>query len=90
MRVVSSGLVALLAAGTLFVAGCSEEKKPAPAANTKAAAGAADVSDKELEDVEITDDDIQTAADFEDDAEKTISADNLESELDALEAEIGG
>ena len=67
------GLVAALAA-----AGC-EEKKDAPAAGagatpTGAAAQAAD---------------LPTEADFEEEAEKEISKDNVEAKLDELEKEIG-
>ncbi len=89
MRLRTLGWVAV--AGTLVMA-CNEEKAATPKASAPAPATAAATGDEDgdLEEVEATPDDIQTAEDFEDEAEASITPDNLESELDKLEAEIGG
>jgi hypothetical protein len=86
--------------GTLIlvalVAGCGDDKKDAPATptstvaaqkptttaaagNTAAAANTAAVA---------ANDDIPSEADFEEQAEKDITADNMEAELEKLEKEI--
>ncbi len=69
--------------------GCSkkEEATPAPTAAPAPSAAATTATDESP----ATDDseDIPTEQDFEDEAEQQITASNLETELDALEKEIG-
>ncbi|MDI1479484.1 hypothetical protein [Polyangium sp. y55x31] len=71
-------VLALLALSALVVA-CEEQKPQAGSTTTGGAATAPVVLD---------DKDIPTAADYDDQAEKDISATNYKSELDTLEKEI--
>ena len=66
----------------LLLLGCEEQKSDAPAgaASTKASGAAM---------AQVKDEDVPTAADFEEEAEKDITADNLDAELDKLDKEIG-
>lgn len=63
---------------TALIAGCDEQPKEGASAVTASSASAAVVKD----------DDLATPADFEDEAEKSISAANYKAEVDALEKEI--
>ncbi|MGE0326134.1 MAG: hypothetical protein AB7K71_38515 [Polyangiaceae bacterium] len=81
--------VLLIAAGLLALA-CNEDKAAKPdekpaAATTSTATAAATGETAATDDAE----DIPTEADFEDEAETQITSANMESELDALEKEIG-
>ena len=66
----------------LFVAlaavGCEEKKEPAAAGAAATPAGAAAQAEE-----------LPTEADFEEEAQKEISKDNVDGELDKLEKEIG-
>jgi hypothetical protein len=87
-----------IAAGTLILgallSGCGDEKKDAPATPTSTAAGqkptttAAAGSTAATTAAVAANDDIPSEADFEEQAEKDITAANLEAELDKLEKEI--
>jgi len=65
-----------LLAASLCVVACEEQKAGEPAGGQAAAPA------------QIKDEDIPTAADFDDEAEKKITADNYKAEVDALEKEI--
>lgn len=69
-------LTSSLLAVSMCIVAC-EEQKPAPASSGQPAAPA-----------QIKDEDIPTAADFDDEAAKDISATNYKAEVDALEKEI--
>jgi hypothetical protein len=85
-RLALLALVAVTTCGCL----CSEEKaKPnketvQPAASAKRADKKGALSRPDLQDIEIP-----TSEQFEQEAEKSISLDNMESELNRLEKEIG-
>ena len=71
--------LALLAV-SLCVVACEEQKPGAPAAGTESTKAAA---------VQIKDEDIPTASDFDQESAKDITADNYKAEVDAIEKEIG-
>jgi hypothetical protein len=71
--------LALLAA-SLCVVACEEQKPAAPGAGAEANKAAA---------VQIKDEDIPTASDFDQESAKDITADNYKAEVDSLEKEIG-
>ena len=60
-------------------------KKPAATGDSKTAAPKADEGDPKMDSV-----DVPTAEDYEDEADKKVTADNLEDELGRLEKEIDG
>ena len=76
----------LLAAALLTAGGCAKESgdQPAPTETTPAPT----TPPPQPEQAEIPDEALPVATDFEDDAEKQISAENYKSELDTLEQEI--
>lgn len=82
--------LAFIALSSLLLA-CNEEKKPeekpAAATTSTAASPAAGTATGEVAAADT--DDIPTESDFEDEAELQITSANLETELDALEKEIG-
>jgi len=67
-----------LLAASLCIVACEEQKAAQPAAAGSQAAAPA----------QIKDEDIPTASDFDDEAEKDITATNYKAEVDALEKEI--
>ena len=69
-------LIACLAAASLALAAC-EQKSDAPTPPSTAPTGAAAQGD------------VPTEQDYEDEAEKDITASNMDGELDKLEKEIG-
>lgn len=69
-----------LLAASLCVVACEEQKPAQPAATGGQAAAPAPA--------QIKDEDIPTAADFDDEAEKDITATNYKAEVDSLEKEI--
>jgi hypothetical protein len=71
--------LALLAA-SLCVVACEEQKPAAPGTGTESTKAAA---------VQIKDEDIPTAADFDQESAKDITTDNYKAEVDSLEKEIG-
>ncbi|HLM75916.1 MAG TPA: hypothetical protein VK459_24590 [Polyangiaceae bacterium] len=78
----------ILGAMALLLVACEEQKSDAPASSAPArgatsAAAAAPATGTEAAD------DLATEQDFEEEAVKEITADNLESEVDKLEKEIG-
>jgi len=88
----------ILAGATLalLLAACGDEKKDGPpaspsgtAAAQKPTATAAAQPASTQQAVAANDEDIPSEVDFEDEAEKDITADSLESELDKLEKEVG-
>jgi hypothetical protein len=69
----------VLLAASICVVACEEQKPADPAAaGDKAATAAAPIKDEDL----------ATAADFDDEAEKAITAENYKAEVDTLEKEI--
>ena len=91
-------LAAALTLGALAT-GCGDDKKDAtPPAQSGAAAAtqkasampaAANSAAPATTAAVASNDDIPSEADFEDEAEKDITADNVDSDLDKLEKEIG-
>ena len=81
-------LVIAAAVTLLAAAGCKQEQpepEPAPAAvPTQTAAPAVE------QPATAVPDDLPTVEDFEEEAAEDITVDNMEEELDRLEAEIGG
>lgn len=71
--------LALLAA-SLGVVACEEQKPAAPATGKEATNAPA---------AQIKDEDIPTAADFDQESAKDITTDNYKAEVDSLEKEIG-
>lgn len=69
-----------LLAISLCVVACEEQKPTAPATGKEATNAAA---------VQIKDEDIPTAADFDQESAKDITTDNYKAEVDSLEKEIG-
>lgn len=67
-----------LLAASLCVVACEEQKPAQPAATGGQAAAP----------VQIKDEDIPTASDFDDEAEKDITTTNYKAEVDSLEKEI--
>lgn len=67
----------VLLAASICVVACDEQKPAEPGATAEKTAAVA-----------IKDEDITTPADFDDEAEKDISATNYKAEVDALEKEI--
>ena len=86
IRTLWIGAIALL-----LVAGCDQKTEaPAGAAgSSKVAATPALAAPPSGAAVAVKDDEIPTEADFEDEAEKDITADRLDAELDKLDKEIG-
>lgn len=87
--------IGALALGALL-SGCGDDKKDAMPAPTSTAAAqkpmmtaAANTASPGMTAAAVANDDIPSEADFEDQAEKDITADNLESELDKIDKEIG-
>lgn len=82
------------AALALLVAGCGDEKKDAPAGGPSGTAAAqkptttAAARPAPTAQAVAANDDIPSEVDFEDEAEKDITADSVESELDKLEKEL--
>lgn len=70
-----AALVALLAVAALAFGGCDQKSDAPSPANTGAPAAAQDG--------------VQTEEDFEEQAEKEVTAANMDSELDKLDKEIG-
>lgn len=64
----------------LFASACEKDKSAEPAAAAPSAAAATQAAP-------IANENIPVAADFEEDAERTITAANYKKELDSLEAE---
>jgi hypothetical protein len=86
-------VLAMIAA--LVAVGCEKKEEPAAAKPPAPTASAKPTADLPRPPVGIApaeaeaEDDLATAEDFEDEAEKDISATNVESEVDKLEKEIG-
>lgn len=72
-------IVPLAFMSLLALAACEEQKPTEPATPAPSAAA-----------VQLNDDDLAVTADFEEDAERTITAANYKTELDSLEKEIEG
>lgn len=73
----------------LLLIGCDQKTEaPAGASTNAKAAGSAAPSGAPAAQA-ANDDDLPTEADFEAEAEKEITADNLDAELDKLDKEIG-
>lgn len=70
-----------LLSGGLLLLGCDKAAEPAPSATSTAAAPTEPAR-------AAAEPEVPTSADFEDEAEKQITAQNLEDELDKLEKEI--
>jgi len=68
----------VLLAASMCVVACEEQKPADPAAGGDKTAAAAPIKDE----------DIPTAADFDDEAEKDITTANYKAEVDTLEKEI--
>lgn len=79
----------LLAAALLATVACDDKPEPA-ASGSGTSVPAASPSPAGPEAPAATYDDVETQEDFEEEATKEISEDNLEAEIDKLEAEIGG
>jgi hypothetical protein len=73
-------LVPLAFVSVLGLAAC-EEQKPADTSTTPAPTATS---------VAISDEDLAVQADFEEDAERSITASNYKTELDSLEKELEG
>lgn len=73
-RLITLALLAL----SLCVVACEEQKPAAPATGKESTTA-----------VQIKDEDIPTASDFDQDSAKDITADNYKAEVDSLEKEIG-
>lgn len=90
LTLIAAGLMAL---GVL--AGCGDDKKDTMAAPTSTAAAQKPTATSAANTAGATtaavaaNDDVPSEADFEEQTEKDITADNLESELDKLDKEIG-
>jgi hypothetical protein len=90
------GVIVTGAALALVLAGCGgDEKKDGPSATPSGTAAAqkptttaAAAPTPTQQAVAANDDDIPSEADFEEEAEKDITADSVESELDKLEKEL--
>lgn len=78
----------LLAAALLTAGGCARESGDQPAPTETQPAPTTPAPAPEPAPAPIPDEALPVATDFEDDAEKQISAENYKSELDALEQEI--
>jgi hypothetical protein len=83
----------MMACAALVACDKADEKKPeaetpAPATATPANTAATPQATAATPTVDIAEADLVTAADMEDDAEKTITKKNFKSELASLEAEI--
>jgi len=72
-------IVPLAFMSLLALAACEEQKPAQPATPAPSAAA-----------VQLSDDDLAVTADFEEDAERTITVANYKTELDSLEKEIEG
>lgn len=72
-------IVPLAFASVLALAACEEQKPAEPATPAPTAAA-----------VQLSDEDLAVQADFEEDAERTITAANYKTELDSLEKELEG
>lgn len=72
-------IVPLAFMSLLALAACEEQKPAEPATPAPSAAAA-----------QLSEDDLAVTADFEEDAERTITAANYKTELDSLEKEIEG
>ena len=68
-------IMVLFLATTAVLAGCDDKPEGAPASGEAAAAS-------------VKDDDLMTPSDFDDEAEKSVTAANYKQELDTLEKEI--
>jgi uncharacterized lipoprotein YbaY len=84
------------AALALALSACGDEKKDAPSATPSGTAAAqkptsavAAPPSRTAQAVAQNDDDIPSEVDFEEEAEKDITADSVESELSKLEKELG-
>jgi hypothetical protein len=75
----SRWMTLVLLAASICVVACEEQKPADPGVSGEKAAVVA---------VPIKDEDVATAADFDDEAEKAITADNYKAEVDTLEKEI--
>lgn len=82
---------ALLGLSALLLMACEDAPAPAPTPSAKpvaATSAAPKLNITPTVAAEVTTDDLPTIEDFEDEADKDITAANLEKELDALEKEI--
>lgn len=70
----------VLLAASLCVVACEEQKPAAPATGKESTNAAA---------AQIKDEDVPTAADFDQESAKDITTDNYKAEVDSLEKEIG-
>jgi len=73
----SRWMTLVLLAASICVVACDDKKPAVPAATPEKPAAVA-----------IKDEDIATPADFDDEAEKTITTTNYKAEVDSLEKEI--
>ncbi|HSC87870.1 MAG TPA: hypothetical protein VLC09_11390 [Polyangiaceae bacterium] len=88
-------LVALMVLSSAFFAiGCDKKETevtpeaPAPTAAPAPAPAVAEGPELAPEQPSLASNDLPTPEDFEEEAERTVKVDNLEAELDRLEAEI--
>jgi len=87
----SRWLTLMLVAASICIVACEEQKTAGPAATgEKAATGdkAATGEKPAAAPESIKDEDLATPADFDDEAEKDITATNYKAEVDSLEKEI--
>ncbi len=82
--------IACVALAAIALTGCPAETKPVGGASGSASASGASAvgSAGPLSDAQLDEVDIPTEQEFEEEAEKKISADNYLDELDKLEGEI--
>jgi hypothetical protein len=81
----------LIGAAALLLLGCEQKTEApagAPASPTSKAATTAPAAATTAAQA-AADDDLPTESDFEEEAEKNITADNLDAEIDKLDKEIG-
>lgn len=72
----------------LLLIGCDQKSEAPAGASAPSKSGAASAPASPEGAAAVKDDEIPTEADFEDEAEKEITADNLDAELDKLDKEI--
>lgn len=72
----------------LFLAACEKKEPPAPAEPPPEPPPAATVEPPPAASAETAEADVPTEEDFEEEADKQVTAANLDAQLDALEKEI--
>jgi hypothetical protein len=81
-------MLGMMFVGTLLALGCEEKKEPAPAPTASAKPTEAKPAETKPAAVALSDDDISVAADFEEEATKSITTASYKAELDAMDKEI--